>query len=608
LTNPLLDPRFAKAAGDLESAVQFERQGLVADAEKKYASIIKKNPQYFDALHFYAIFKFRRGQFGDAFKLVDRARKVNPRSVAVHNTTGVVLDHLKRHAEAVASFDATLAFDPRHVPALANRANSLNSLGRFDEALASCDRALTIDPAYLDAHIPRGAALLERQRYDEALASYDAVLKRAPHHAVAWVGYGNVLAKLERHDDALAAYDRALAINPNAADAWLGRGNVHFDLERYEKALHAYDRTIALKPQSAETWLSLGACHFEQLQVARALQCFDRAIALRSDYPEAIFSKAIALLLLGRYEEGWKLYERRWQSRHLRRYQRSFPYPLWSGREALKGKTILLHSEQGLGDSIQFCRYVRLVADLGATIVLEAPRSLVELYASLSGVDHLIVAGDPLPATDFQCPLMSLPLVFHTTLSTIPAPEGYLRAGRAKAEFWRDKLGPRTRPRVGLIWSSGVRPDQPEVARNQRRKSIPLAKFAPLRELDVEFYNLQKGEAAEAEFAEMNRNQWHGPLIFDYPDLQRDFSDAAALMENLDLVISVDTSTAHLAGALGVPVWVLNRFDTDWRWLLERTDSPWYASARIYRQQRAGDWDEVIERVMADLRTLERRA
>jgi hypothetical protein len=237
-------------------------------------------------------------------------------------------------------------------------------------------------------------------------------------------------------------------------------------------------------------------------------------------------------------------------------------------------------------------------------VILEAPRSLANLLASLPGVAQLVVQGEPLPAFDWYCPMLSLPLAFGTTPATIPAQVPYLRSSPARLGYWRDKLGERTRPRVGLVWSGGFRPDQPELWAVNNRRNIPLADMAVLIHPGLEFYSLQKGEPAESELARLKATGWSGPDLLDLSNELHDFAETAALIEQLDLVLAVDTATAHLAGALGKPVWILNRFDTCWRWFLDRTDTPWYPTARIYRQERAHDWGGVVNRVRADLARL----
>jgi tetratricopeptide (TPR) repeat protein len=595
------DPRMLKAFRDLKQAVSCQQQGLFDEAEKIYARVIKKNPDYFDALHFYGLFKFQRCQYNDAFKIVAKAIKINPRSANAYNTFGVIQAHLSRHLEALVSFDAALKLEPNRVQALSNRCNSLNEIGRYQEAISFSDRVLAIDRNYLEVYLPRGAALLYCKRYEEALESYEQAIRLNPNLAMAWLGRGNVFYKLKRYDEAFAAYDKALSIKPDLEGAWLGRGNVFVDLKRYGEAFAAYDKALTLKADFSEAYNSRGALLYEFMQIENAIADYDKAIEIKPNDAEAYWNKSLGLLLIGKMDEGWKLFEWRWQTRSMRSSRRSFLQPLWLGIEPLAGKSVQLYSEQALGDTIQFCRYAKLVADLGAKVILEVPKPLMRLLANLSGVAQLVEEGSALPPFDFQCPLMSLPLAFKTDLANIPANIPYIKSEADKSEYWKEKLGERSKPRVGLVWSGGFRPNHPEVWRVNERRNIALAKLAALKDVDVEFYSLQKGQPAESELAELVKNNWDGPHIIDYTSELKDFSDTAALIDNLDSLISVDTSTAHLAGAMGKPVWILNRFDIDWRWLLDRSDSPWYPTARLYRQEIAGNWDDVVQRVRHDL-------
>jgi hypothetical protein len=412
-----------------------------------------------------------------------------------------------------------------------------------------------------------------------------------------------VLKDTRQFDAALASYDRAIAIEPQYAEAHTNRGVVLKELGRFEPALASHDQAIAITPDCAEAYSNRGVLLYELKRVDAALASYTEAIALRPDYARAYENRAYAFLLSGNFDQGWSDYE--WRSKYddgssCVQIDR-FAQPLWLGEESIAGKTILLHGEQGLGDRIQFCRYATLVAARGATVILEAPGPLKDLFSHVEGVTRIVARGGALPHFDYQCPLLSLPLAFKTTLSTIPADVPYLKSSPEKIRYWGEVLGDKTKLRVGLVWSGGFRPDQPELASVNGRRNIPLAQLAPLNHPGIEFYSLQKGQPAESELAGLIEGNWDGPPLIDFSDRLRDFSDTAALMEHLDLVISVDTSTAHLAGALGKPVWILNRFDTCWRWLLDRTDSPWYPTVSLYRQQSAGDWAGVVERVRADL-------
>jgi hypothetical protein len=362
----------------------------------------------------------------------------------------------------------------------------------------------------------------------------------------------------------------------------------------------SYSRAIAVKPDCAEAYLNRGAVLSQLNEVDDAIANYERAIEIEADFAEAHLNRAMALLLKGDYANGWSAYEWRWkiEARATQQDSRWLSRPLWLGKESLTGMTILLRSEQGLGDTIQFCRYVKAVAALGAKVVLQVQAPLKSLLARMPGVSQIIGEGDEPPDFDYRCPLLSLPLAFKTTLATVPADVPYLHVDPEKALFWPRALGQKTKPRVGLIWSGGLRPNLPELWSVNNRRNVPLAGLLSLRHPDVEFYSLQKGQPAEGELAQLRCS---GQPIIDHTARLSDFSDTAALIDQLDLIISVDTSTAHLAGALGKPVWILNRYDTCWRWMLGRLDSPWYPTLRLYRQERPGAWQGVIERAREDL-------
>jgi hypothetical protein len=330
---------------------------------------------------------------------------------------------------------------------------------------------------------------------------------------------------------------------------------------------------------------------------------YDRALELMPELAAAHCNRANIHLVNGNLEAGWADYEWRMKvdSSHLARENRTFDRPLWRGDSPLSGRTILTYSEQGYGDTIQFCRYVGKLAAIGARVILEVPAPLVSLLESLPGASCVVARGAEMPDFDCHIPIMSLPFAFRTTLATVPADIPYLSPDPRKVLFWSRLLGPKRNLRVGLVWSGGLRPDEPEVWAANRRRNIDLERLAVLRHPKIEFYSLQKGLPAESELADRRRRRWEGPTIVDHTSRIQDFSDTAAFLSQLDLLISVDTSTAHLAGAMGKPVWMMNRYDTCWRWLLDRRDTPWYPSFTIYRQRSVGDWDEVINRVRADL-------
>jgi len=357
------------------------------------------------------------------------------------------------------------------------------------------------------------------------------------------------------------------------------------EMRRYEDALTSYGRALALQANYPEAWSNRGATLYELKRHDEALASYDRAIALQPDFPEAHWNAASLRLLTGDFERGWAEYEWRWKYEAMALAQRKFTQPLWRG-EPLEGKTILLHSEQGLGDTIQFCRYAPLVSARGGRVVLEVDKSLLELMTSLSGEVQVVSRGAALPDFDLQCPLMSVPLAFATDLETVPSAPSYLSAPAQRLLEWRGRLGSAKRCRVGLVWSGN-----PAHKRDQNR-SIGLGALLPLLDVDADFISLQKDVRPADAVVLAQRTD-----IAQFSTKMSDFSDTASLILQLDLVITVDTSVAHLAGALGRPVWVLLPYLPDWRWLLDRDSSPWYPTARLFRQDETRAWGTVIPSV-----------
>jgi len=545
-----------------------------------------------------------------ALASLDRALALNPHLAEAHSNRGLALATLGRREAAIDSYDRAVAIQPELAEAYSNRGLVLAELGKWEAALASHDRAIALRPLYAKAHANRGTVLQERRQWEAALASYDRAIAIQPDYAEAYLNRGVVLAELERWQAALASYARAIELDPDYAEAYYNRGNLLKDVGQWQAALANYDHALVINPRYAEAHSNRGTVLCELNRVPEALACYDVALAIDPDLPEAHFNRSVPRLLAGEYESGWRDYEWRWklEDSWLESDKHDFTQPLWQGEESLAGKTILLHAEQGLGDVIQFCRYATLVAELGARVILEVPHTLAGLLKSLRGVAQVVVRGQPLPAFDYYCPVLSLPFALRTTLASVPARIPYLRCDAERARYWQGRLGARTKPRVGLVWSGIVRLDKPKLWSLNKRRNIPLKKLAVLKRPDIEFYSLQKGQPAESELEALLTSGWDGPEIINYTSELRDFADTAALIEQLDLVISVDTSTAHVAGALGKSVWLMNRFDTCWRWMLERTDSPWYPTLRLYRQERPGDWDGVVNRVGRDLDAWSSRA
>jgi len=516
------------------------------------------------------------------------ALRLRPDFPEAHNDLGGALLALGRPAEAAASCREALRLRPDFPEAHNNLGGAVLALGRPAEAVACCREALRLRPDYADAHSNLGDALGALGRPGEAAASCREALRLRPDFPAAYSNLGNALRDLGGLEAAAASYREALRLRPDYPEAHSNLGNTLRDLGRAAEAAASCREALRLRPDYPEAHCNLGTALCVLDRSAEAAASYREALRLRPDYPEAHGNLAHVLLLAGRFEEGWKELEWRWTTKHLAASARNFPAPLWNG-EPIGDCVILLHAEQGFGDTLQFCRYVPLVA-AGARTVLEVQAPLVRLLSRLPGVMQIVARGESLPEFDLHCPLLSLPRAFGTTLDSIPAATPYLAADPAAAAAWGERLAGLDGLLVGIVWAGAQRQGWPELVAVDRRRSIALDTMAPLGEVaGVTFVSLQKGEAAV-----QAATPPHGMALHDFTADLHDFADTAALIEGLDLVISVDTAVAHLAGALGKPVWLLNRFDTDWRWLLNRDDSPWYPRLRQFRQPSPRDWASVI--------------
>ena len=443
----------------------------------------------------------------------------------------------------------------------------------------------------------RGRGLAARQRYEEALECYNHALAIRSNVPQIWANRGRALRNLDRLDEAETSLREAVRLKPDLANAHTELGRVLDCLGRFDEAEASVRTALRLQPEAALVHCTLGYILYHLGRVVEAQASYRTALRLSPENRQWRVFLGEALLLAGQLEEGWKEFEWRWQSEGQIRLRSLFGVPSWKG-EAIGDRVILLLADQGHGDALQFCRYVPQVAARARRTVLAVQPRLVRLLSRLPGVSEIVTDGEPPPSFDQWCGLMSLPHAVGTTLETVPATTPYLTADPADVAHWRDRLTGLAGLRVGLCWAGG----QFNVGQIQRdrRRSITLDRLAPLGEVSgVQFISLQIGPPA----VEATRPP-HGMELQDFAEDQHDFADTAAIIENLDLIISVDTAVAHLAGALGKPVWLLNHFDTDWRWLLDRDDSPWYPSLRQFRQPTPGDWDSVISRAQDALQRL----
>lgn len=444
-----------------------------------------------------------------------------------------------------------------------------------------------------EALFAKGLAAAAAQDFEGAIGLYDRAIEADPSRAETYYKRANALKDLDRFDEALAGYNEAIERKADYAYAFCNRGFVQHRLGLLDEASRSYDRALELEPTDAFTHYNRALLLQDYSLWPEALAAYDQAIVCNPEFPDAYLNRALASLYMGNFEKGWRDFEWRWKNavRLSIGEVRNFEQPLWLGEQPLAGKRLLLHSEGGLGDTIHFCRYATFCAAQGATVIMEIQKPLLGLLGTLEGASQLVVKGSPLPAFDYHCPLMSLPLAFKTTLDTIPGPASYLRADPAKVMQWRTVLGERRCPRIGLVWSGN--PNNPLDPHRTTRLADWVEHLPP----EFQYFRLQRDLRDEdAPTLESSSN------IFSVDDELLDFTNTAALCECMDLVLSVDTSIAHLSGALGQKTWVVVPYTPDWRWMRDRETSPWYPSVKLYRQKVAGDWKELFIRVAADLR------
>jgi tetratricopeptide (TPR) repeat protein len=645
----------ATVADELATALTLHRRGERQQAERAYNRILRIDPQHADALHLLGVIAQQNGDARRAIEHIARAIAVQPQSAVFHNNLGAALLDQGRHGEAAGSFRRALALQPNYLDALLNlaraasqgdeltvavdcwqrslrlkpdNADALQSLGRLPEAIEYYDRVLKLNPDRSEAHNNRGVALLNLGDSDEAIASFERAVAINPAYADALRNLGVANFQQGNANEAVAAYQRVIALNPEDVAAHTGMGDALKSLGRLDAAAKAYrsalgidgslselhntlglclhecgqtdeavvcfQRAVKCDPNRTDGHENLGAALLAEGHIEDALGCFEQALGIDPAYVDARFNRGLARLLSGDWERGWADYESR---RQLGRINvRDFPQPTWDG-SPLNGRSILLHAEQGLGDTLQFVRYVSLVrqqaSQPGGRVLLLAPRPLLSLLKMTDGFDCIASDVDSLPPFDVHAPLMSLPGILHTTLDSVPAAVPYLAANTELITVWRERLPSVRRFRVGINWQGD--PNNPL----DRARSISLMQFAPLADVaGVSLISLQKGTGAE-QLAETASQFDVVHLGDDVDETVGAFMDTAAIMQSLDLVITSDTSIAHLAGGLGVPVWVALAFVPEWRWLLQRDDSPWYPTMRLFRQPQPNDWPGLF----ADMQT-----
>lgn len=520
---------------EINKAVALYHSGNLEDAKIIYEKILQEDPNNGDALHLLGVVEISLKNYEQALVLISKAILIHPNQASFHSNLGTVLKELGRNLEALESYDQAIRLNPKFAQAYMNRGVVLRNLGRYAEALTSYTNSINLDP----------------------------------NDFKVFNNFGNALRDLGKFDEALAMYDYAIQLNPNSPETFMDRGNVLTDMNLISKAVASYERSIFLRP----------------------------------DYPGVHLCKALALLVNGQFEEGFELYEWRWRNPKFGGFARSrpdpksFSEPIWLGAQSLLGKTILLQAEQGVGDVIQFCRYVKSVSDLGANVILEVPSKLISLLKSLDGNCEVVSIDSDLPHFDYRCPIMSLPCALKTTIRSVPFQSGYLKADQKRVSQIQEELrlkNPHSKRLCGISWLS-------KADKTGLFRSVHLKDFISLLNKDELLYvNLQYGEVDE-EITQVAKDLGVTVINLDSVNKYDDINGLAAIIEACDLVISIDNTTVHLAGALGKDTRVLLPHTPEWRWMLGRKDSPWYESLRLYRQPAIFDWNGAFASLKEDL-------
>jgi tetratricopeptide (TPR) repeat protein len=610
----------------IKQGVQHHQAGRAAEAEAIYRQVLRQDRNHSDALHLLGVLALQAGRLDEAIDSIGRAIALKADVSSYHLNLGVALDKSGRLDEAIASYQKSLALRREGPKALSNLGDALRRKGRLDESLQVCRAAAKFGPNLMETHQSLGLVLLEQRQFEQALSEFAKAVSIQPDFVAAHMGAGQVFLEMDRPSEAVAAYRMAAALRPDDAEALNGLGGALFKdgafeqaiefvrraialrpdlveahnnlglalyrLGCYEAAIAAFGKAIDLRPQFHQAHNNLGNVYYTLGKLDQAVSSYQTALKLWPDYAMAHHNLGVILMLRGDLQQGWKELDwgPLWQP-NPRRAQ--LTKPLWDGSE-LGGRRILIHAEQGFGDAIQFIRYLPRVIAKGGEVQVACQRELHRLFQPIGPKVRWIAPDEPLAEHDVRSPLMGLPRIFDTTLENIPATIPYLAADVELAQQWGDRLSKEPGKKIGLAWAG--RPKDI----NDRERSITLAHLAPLAQVPgLTFISLQKGDAS-AQAA----NPPAGMKLLDWTDELKDFADTAALIASLDLVIAVDMVVVHLAGALGKPVWMLLQCYPDWRWLLDRADSPWYPTMRIFRQPRLGDWNTPIAQVSEALQRL----
>ncbi len=570
-----------------QEAFQHHQQSRWPEAKAGYEKILQVHGQHFNCLHMLGVLEAQTGNPLKALEYLQQALQINPQAPAVLGNYGNALNDLKRWQEALPFFQQALALDPNMINAQYAQGIAHYQLGDYAQAQQSFQQVLSLQPDYMEAMRYLIQTYYQSQQTELAIQTSEQLLARLGKSADSYLHLAHLHYDLKNYAYALSNIEQALALDAQLAGAHSLKGLVLMGLNQPLKAQPCLQTALQLNANDIDVLSNLGLTMQELQHLPEAIDYFDQALALAPDHAEVQFNKSLALLLSGDFTQGWQLFESR--RRLAPNPQPLFEQPLWLGDFSLQDKTILVYSEQGLGDTIQFSRYIPRLSELGAKVIFAVPKPLLRLMAQVPGVLVLASEGQVVPKFDCHCPLMSLPLAFNTQPHDIPASAQYLQSYSLERKRLLDALGVKTKPRIGLVWSG-----RPEHG-NDVNRSIALADLLAILPQGAEYISLQK-EVRDSDLAALQAS----PIV-DMRSQLNDFTDTAGLCDCIDLLLTVDTSVAHLAAAMGRQTYMLLPYNPDYRWLLHRTDSPWYPSVKLYRQQQHGDWSATWQQLQQDL-------
>ena len=578
----------------LKKGFVYHQTGDLSKAEKIYTQILNKEPKNFDALQLKATLLYQSKKYKEALNFFNAAINLNADFAPLHKNHGNTLKKLNRLDEALFSYKRAIQLQPDSAELYNNIGKIYEELKHFDDALLNYNKAIELKSGYAEAFFNRATVLKKLENFNEALKNYDKAIELNPDNAASYNNRGVVLKELKYFNEALKNYDKAIELKSDYFTAYSNRGIVLHDLERFDEAINSFNKAIQLKDDYAEAYNFRGVALLYLARFNEACKSYDKAIQLKQNYIEAILHKSFLKLLLGNYSEGWDLYESRKYKQDLKKNYFPESKEGWLDKDYIKGKKILVYSEQGLGDTFQFCRYLPLLKKLKPKSIffyLDSP--LVSVFSNFDKDITIIEKGKKInEEIDLLYPLLSLPLLFKTRLNNIPNNFPYIIPNSSKNSYWFHKLKKNKNRKIGLVWAGSQN-------KNINNRSLSLKQFSSILKLPFEFHSIQKEiRASDQEELDKYKNlqQHQNDLI--------EFSDTAAILNQMDLIISVDTSVAHLAGALAKRVWILLNYIPDFRWMLDREDSPWYPNARLFRQPKIDDWNSVIKKIEKELKNI----